>query len=184
MRVCSVDHRAGSHEEQPFEHRVVERMIKGSHESDDRQHRLTRGHSHHPHAGPHQDDADVFHAGISQQPLQVMLVQRIQDPEYRRERAEGQHQEPPPPGRSAQQVHAETDDPIDRRLDHHAREQRGGVRWRGRVRPGQPDVQRHDAGFGAEAKEGQQEYQVFGCFRSGPHCGRMRSQSCRWSYTG
>ena len=48
----------------------------------------------------------------------------------------------PPPERRVQQVEAHAQQAVDRGLEHHAAHQRRHRRGRGRVRLGQPDVQR------------------------------------------
>ncbi len=72
-----MDDRAGPHEQKPFEHGMIDGMVKRGQEANHRERRQFDSHSNHPYADPHQDDADVFHTGVSQHSFQIMFIQSI-----------------------------------------------------------------------------------------------------------
>ncbi len=93
------------------------------------------------------DDPDVLDRVKREQPLELVLEERVRRPRRpprarrvraRARRATREHAEP---------VDEHADEPVDRDLDHHAAHQRRDVRGRDRMRPRQPDVQRHHAGL-------------------------------------
>ena len=61
------------------------------------------------------------------------------------------------PGVGLQQIEADAQQAVDRRLQHDSAHHRRHGRGRRRVRFRQPDVQRQEAGLGAEAEDGEQE---------------------------
>ena len=64
-----------------------------------------------------------------------------------------------PPGRRRPQEGQDAQQPVEAHLDHHARHQGGHVRRGGRVRFGQPDVERNETRLGPEADQGEHEDQ-------------------------
>ena len=72
---------------------------------------------------------------------------------------EAQHERDhaPPPELAVQQVEGDAQQAVDRGLQHDAAHQRRDGRRRGRMRLRQPDVQRQQAGLGAEAEQREEE---------------------------
>ena len=118
---------------------------------------MPQGAEHQRGAEAHHDDADVFDAVIGQQPLEVVLLQRVEHAHQRRDHAHGENHGPGPQRRRPEEVEEYARHPVDAALDHDARHQRRDVAGRHRVRVRQPDMQRHDAGLHAEPREEQQE---------------------------
>ena len=109
-----------------------------------------------------EDDADVLDRVIGEQPLEVVLHQRVEHAEHGGHPAEHDHDRRPPPGQRPHQVEGDADEGIDRDLGHHAAHQRRDVAGRRRVGQRQPDMQRHDAGLGTGADERQHQNQSAG----------------------
>ena len=104
-----------------------------------------------------EDDADVFHRVIGQQPLEIVLHERIEHAHHRGDAAEREHHHAPPPGRFAREVEHDAHEAVDRDLGHYAAHQRGDVAGRRRMRKRQPHMQRHQTGFGTGADEGKDQ---------------------------
>ena len=90
------DDRARAEEQQPFKHRMVHQVVKRAKNAERRQHRMAGGNPHHADADTHQNNPDVFHGVPGQQAFDVVLCQRIQHAQHRRNRTERQHHNPPP----------------------------------------------------------------------------------------
>ena len=104
-----------------------------------------------------EDDPDIFNGVVSEQALEVVLHQRVENAEQRRARPGDQHGNAPPPVRRPRQIKNNPDEGVDRDLGHHAAHQRRNVARRGRMGERQPDVQRDEARFraGADQRENQ-----------------------------
>ena len=105
---------------------------------------------------------------IGEQPLEIVLHQRIEHAHHRGDAAEREHHHAPPPGRRAEQIEHDADEAVDRDLGHHAAHQRRDMAGRGRMRERQPDMQRHQAGLRAGADQREDQHQ------RGEPGGRMR----------
>ena len=103
------------------------------------------------------DQADVFDRGIGQQALHVALYGAVKHAEKRGDEAHHQRHHAPPPDGGMQQVEADPQQAVDGGLQHHAAHHRRHRRRRRRVRLGQPDMQRHQAGLGAKTGQRQKE---------------------------
>ena len=114
----------------------------------------------HPDTGRDEDDADVLDAVVGEQALEVVLHQRVEDPQQHRDRAYRQHEAAPREWRHAQAGHAHAEDPVDPGLDQDPRHQRGDRAGRRGVGLGEPDVEGDHPGLDAEAGQEQQEYSV------------------------
>ena len=80
------DHASGAEEQQSLEDRVVQHVVEAGGDADRGQSLAVHRERHHAGAQPEQDDADVLDAVVGEQPLEVVLHQRIQHAENRRER--------------------------------------------------------------------------------------------------
>ena len=95
-------HRARPEKQQPLEYRVVQHMQQSAGEPQRGENRHAGMHPHHPQADPQRYDADVLHAVIRQQPLEIMLCQCKQHAQNSRCRADPQDQ-PGAPARNRPQ---------------------------------------------------------------------------------
>ncbi len=152
-----VQHRAGGEEEQALEERVVERVVEHGGQRDRGEQRLAVRLEQDGEADAGDDDADVLDRRVGEQPLHVGLHAGEDHAEQRRREAQHQRDHAPPPELPVQQVEGHAQQAVDRGLQHHAAHQRRDRRRRRRVRLGQPDVQRQQAGLGAEAEQRQEE---------------------------
>jgi hypothetical protein len=123
-----------------------------------------RGHRHHAkaeedqrQAQAHEEQAHVFDRRVGQQALHVGLHGRKHHAEQCRGQAHGQQQRAPPPQLQLQQVKGHAQHAVDGGVEHDPAHQCRNGRRRGRVRFGQPHMQRQDAGLGAKAEHRQQE---------------------------
>ncbi len=137
-----VQHRAGGQKQQALEERVIERVIKRRGQRDRGEQRLVVGLEQDRQPDPGDDDADVLDRRVCEQPLHVGLHRREKHAEERRDEAQHQRDHAPPPQLALQQVEGHAQQAVDRRLEHHSAHQRGHRRRRGRMRLGQPDMQR------------------------------------------
>ena len=87
-RVRGVQHRTRAQEEQALETGVVDRVVQPADEAQRGQRHQPVAVEDQPSADAHQDDADVLHRVIGQQPLEVVLHQRIEHAQQRRDRAQ------------------------------------------------------------------------------------------------
>ena len=152
-------HRAGAEEQQALEHRVVEHVEQRRGQRQRRAGGQPVGAERQRQAEADEDDADVLDRVVGEQPLQVVLHQRVEHAEHRGDAAERQHDDAGPPGRRAQQVEDDADEAVDRDLGHHPAHQRGDVARRGGMRQRQPDVQRHQAGLRSGADQRQHQHE-------------------------
>jgi hypothetical protein len=155
--VGGVQHRAGAQEEQALEAGMGQAVVEHRGHRQRRQRIHAIGVEDQGQADGDGDQADVLDRGIRQQALHVALHRAVEHAEDRREQADRQGNHAPPPDRRVQQVEADAQQAVDRRLQHHPGHHRRHRRGRRRVRLRQPDVQRHQAGLGAEAGQRQQE---------------------------
>ena len=114
-----MQHRARAEEEQPFERGMVDGVIQAGHQRQGCQQRMARVQKHQPRAQADEDDADVLDTVISQQPLEVVLHQRVKHPEHRGNGPDDQHRHAPPQRRRAEEVEADTSQPVNAAFDEH-----------------------------------------------------------------
>ena len=152
-------HRAGAHKEQALEDGVVEQVIEGAEQPQHHQCRLLVGDADHADPHPHQDDADVLHRVVGEQPLEIVLGQRKQHPEHCRAGTEDQHHIAPPELAGAEEIDADPQDAKETQLHHDAGHQRRDMGRRNGLGHRQPAVQRHETGAQAKAAEAEQEHQ-------------------------
>jgi len=159
LGVHLVDDGTSAEEQQALEHGMVQQVIERAQKSQSCQQRVFEGQTHEAHAHAHEDDAHVFNGVVGKQAFDVVFRQGVHNAQHGRNSAEGQHHNTPPDRHihAAQQVCAHLDDAKHADFDHHARHHGRGVRGRGRVRPGQPAVQREHASLCAEAEKCQQK---------------------------
>ncbi len=110
-------------------------------------------------AEPDEDDPDILHRVIGQQPLEIVLHQRVEHAEHGRDAAEREHDAGWATSRLAEQIEDDAHEAIDGDLGHHAANQGGDMARRGRVGERQPDMQRHETGLrsGADQREHQRQ---------------------------
>ena len=120
-----------------------------------------------------EDDADILHRVIGEQPLEIVLHQRIEHAHHGGDAAKREHDDAPPPGRRRRQIEHDADEAVDRDLGHHAAHQRRDMARRRRMRERQPDMQRHEAGLGAGADQRQDQG------KRAEHRGRVRRAHLR-----
>src|SRR4029453_1971724 len=132
-------------------------MVKRSGKSDRRNQRLGMRFEKYREADRCDDDTDVLDRRIREEPLHVRLHRREDNAEERGRESEREGDDAPPPKLAVQQIKRDPQKTVDRRLQHDAAHQRGDGRRRCRVRFGQPDVQREEPGFCAEAAEREKE---------------------------
>ena len=149
-------HRPRAKEQQPLEGGMIQHVQQPAGETQRRDRRQAVANPQQAQSDADRDDADVFHAGIGQQPFQVALRQREQHAVQPRGDAQAQH-EPGAPGRHATQQRQRAENSVDARLDHHARHHRRHRTRRRRMRLGEPDVERDQAGLGSKTNQRQQE---------------------------
>ena len=152
-----MQHRAGAQEQEALEAGVGQAVVEHGGHGQCRQRLHAIGVEDQGQADAHRDEADVFDRRIRQQPLHVVLHRAVEHAEQCGDEAHYQSHHAPPPDRRMQQVEAHAQQAVDGRLQHHTAHHRRHRRRRRRVRLGQPDMQRHQAGLGAEAAQRQQE---------------------------
>ncbi len=141
-------------EQQRLEHRVVEDVEERRRERDRRPGRLAVGGEEDRGAEAERDDPDVLDRVKGQQPLQVVLHQRVENTAQRRQQAQPEHSQARPQGGRVGPLEEHADQPVEGDLDHHPRHQGRDVARRDGVGTRQPGVHRHQARLGAEADQG------------------------------
>ncbi len=155
--VGSVQHRTGRRKQQALHHGVIEAVIERGDQGQRRQRRHAMGPEHDREPDGAQHDADVLDGRIREEPLHVGLDRGEHDPEQRRDEADDERDDAPRARLSVQQVEGDSQEPVDRGLQHHPTHQgRDGRRGRG-VGFRQPRMQRQEPGLGAEADEREAE---------------------------
>ncbi len=91
-------HGAGAEEQQALEQRVIEDVEQRRGQRQRRREAHAVGLEGERQAEADEDDADVLDRVVGEQPLQVVLHQRIEHAEHRGDAAERQHHHAPPPG--------------------------------------------------------------------------------------
>ena len=147
---------AGAEEQQPLEQRMVDHVQERAAVAEQRQQGRVETRAEHAQSDAEADDPDVLDAVVGEEALHVVLRKGEEHAEDARDRAD-QEQRPPPPRRRGPEDEEGPDDPVDPHLDHHPAHERRDVRRGGGVGLGQPDVQRDDAGLGAEPDQGEEE---------------------------
>jgi hypothetical protein len=153
-RAGGVQHRASGEEEQALEGAVVERVIEGRCDGHRGRARHRQGLEEKARAHAEGDDPHVLHAGVGEQPLDVVLHQGVEHPEHRGGGAEPDQGHAPPDRAATQEIEADAQQAVDAQFDHDSRHERRDVARRRRMRARQPDVEGDQAGLGAEADEG------------------------------
>ncbi len=100
-----------------------------------------------------EDDADVLDRMIGEQPLEIVLHERIEHAERRGDAAEREHHESAPRSRRADEIEYDAHEAVDADLGHDSGEQRRDVARRRRMRERQPDMERHEPGLRPGAHE-------------------------------
>ena len=106
---------------------------------------------------PDEDDADILDRVIGEQPLQIVLHQRVEHAHDAGDAGERQHHHAPPPSGVAEQVEDDADEGVDRDLGHDAAHQGRDMARRRRMGERQPDMQRHETRLRAGADQGEDE---------------------------
>ncbi len=151
--------RAGAEEQQALEQRVIEDVKERGGESERRGERHAVRLERQREPEPDEDDADILDRVIGEQPLEIVLHQRVENAHHRGDAAERKHENAPPPRRRAGEVEHDAHETVDRDLGHHAAHQRGDMARRRRMGERQPGVQRHDAGLRSGADQRQNQNQ-------------------------
>ena len=165
------EHGAGAEEQQTLEQRMIEDVEKRGGE------RQRRGEPHavrlerERQAEPDEDDADILDRVIGEQPLEVVLHERVENAHHGGDAADREHNDAPPPGGAAGEVEYDADESVDRDLGHYAAHQRRNVARRCRMGERKPRMQRHDAGLrsGADQRENQHQRAERGRRMDGAH---------------
>ena len=152
-----VQHGPGAEEQQALEEGVVQRVVEHGRERERGERRRAVPDEQQRESHADQQQADVLDRRVGEQALHVGLHGAEDHAEQRGRQSEHDRQHAPPPQLRLQDLEADAQDPVDRRLQHHAAHQRRHRRRRRGVRFRQPDVQRQHAGLGAEAEQRQQE---------------------------
>jgi len=150
--------RTGPKKEQAFEKRMIHHMQQGRTNTKGRNNGVARGNPQQAHAQRQSDDAYILHTAVGQQTFEIVLCQSEKNA---RQPGDGPdaHQCPAPPCRGRPQKGEHAQQAVQADFDHYAAHQCRHVRrghWMGF---GQPDMQRHKAGLGAETNQGQCENQ-------------------------
>ena len=106
-----------------------------------------------------EDDADILDRVIGEQPLQIVLHQRVEHAHDAGDAGKRQHQHAPPPFGRPEQVEHDAHEGIDRDLGHDAAQQARDMARRRGVGERQPGMQRHEAGLGAGADQDENEHE-------------------------
>jgi len=152
-----MQHGAGAQEQQALEEGVAGHVVQRRRQRQ-RRHRLHAvGREQHRQPDGREQQADVLDRRIGQQPLHVDLRRGKHHAEQRAGQPQPEQQHAPPPDLHMQQVERDPQHAVHGRFQHHPAHERRDRRRRRRMRLGQPDVQRHQAGLGAEPEQRQQE---------------------------
>ena len=153
------EHGAGAEEQQAFEDGMIEHVqqARGQRQRGGKRHAVRLERQRQPE--PDEDDADILHGVIGEQPFEVVLHQRVEHAHHGGDAAEREHDHAPPPGRLAHEIEHDADKTVDRDLGHHAAHQCGHMARRRRMGERQPDVKRHQAGFGTGADQNEDQCQ-------------------------
>ncbi len=136
--------RARAEEQRGFKEAVVEEVIEPAHQAERHQRRLTKRNPRKPRAEPQQDNADVLKRVVRQQPVDIVLKQRVKPADKRGHHAEQQHQHAAPERHSG--VHQRKDqNAVQPHFQHHGGKQRGGRRGGLRMPLHHTAVQRDNA---------------------------------------
>ena len=100
------------------------------------------------------DDADVLDRVEREQQLELVLEDRIDDPDHRRCGTRGENEDAEPGRQYPDPLDEHADEPVDRDLDHHAAHERRDMRRGDRVRLREPDVKRDEARLRSHPDEG------------------------------
>jgi len=143
---CSTD--PAPRKRQPLEERVIEHVEQSAAEAQHRQHRHAGGNTQRPETQPECDDADVLHAVIGQQPLEIVLGKREEHAEDTR-RHPDPDQHPAPPGLRRSEELEHPDEAVDPVLI--ITPDMTAETWLARpMGLRQPDMQGNEAGLGTE----------------------------------
>ena len=170
---------SGPEEQQPLEHRVIQHVVEARRDADRCDVTAPVRQGHHSGAKTEQDDPDVLDAGIRKEPLEIVLHERIQDAEQRREPSQRQNDHAPREPGHAQTERTDADDSVDAGLDQHAGHQRRNTGRRRRVGIRQPHVERDDARLHAEPEDEKREQPVTDGPDGDARQQRRKRQRCR-----
>ena len=101
---------------------------------------------------PQHDDPDVLDGVEGEQPLEVVLQERVEDAPQRRQHTQHRAAQARP-GEPARPLEEHADQAVEGHLDHHARHQGRDVAGRDGMGPRQPGVQGHQARLGSETDD-------------------------------
>ena len=158
-RAARVLHRAGAEEQKALEHRMIEHVKDRRGRGERRRAREAVRLEGEREAKADIDDSDIFDRVIGEQPLQIVLHQRVEHAEHGRGAGEREHDHRPPGRGRTHQIEDDADEAVDRDLGHHAAHQRRDVARCRRVRGRQPSVQRHETGFRSRADDHEQKHE-------------------------
>ena len=94
---------------------------------------------------------------IGEQPLQIVLHQRVEHAHDAGDAGESEHQHAPPPGGIAEEIEHDAHEGVDRDLGHDAAQKTRDVARRRRVGKRQPGMQRHETRLRAGADQHKNE---------------------------
>src|SRR6185369_3527190 len=154
--------RPGAQKKERLEGCVIENMQQGSGHAEGHHGDGAGCLSDQRHPDPHEDDADIFNAVISQQPFQVVLADGKGYPDHARDHSQEEY-EAPPPERHAMKERKSPYQTVDTDLEDDSGHGGRDVTWGAGMGRREPDVERHDPRFHSETEEGGQEY--CGCQR-------------------
>jgi hypothetical protein len=109
----------------------------------------------------HADDPDVLDGVIGKEAFEIVLTERVGNTEDAGNHSRADEHVSPPEGGNLARCR-EAHEPVDPHLDQHAGHERGDVAGSIRMRAGQPDMERHDAGLEAEAAQPKDEDGIAG----------------------
>ena len=153
------EHRARAEEQEVLEQRVVEDVQQRRGEGERRGPAKPEGLETQREAEADEDDADILDRVIGEQPLQIMLHQRVEHAHDAGDAGKRQHQHAPPPFGRPEQIEHDAHEGIDRDLGHDAAQQAGDMARRGGVRERQPGMQRHETRLRARADQDENEHE-------------------------
>ena len=145
---------ARAHEHQHLHNAVVKRMYQSGNKA--QQIPVTTGQhlQQHATAEGRENNAHVFHGGISQNTLDIVFHLRIEHAKEGGYRAHQHHYHAPPVVPGGQKAEHKATKAIQRNLQHDATHQRGNMARSCGMRIGQPHMQRHQASLQSKANKG------------------------------
>ena len=140
---------------------MIQRVVEPGREGDGGEGKEFMTLKRHGGADSEEDDPDIFHAVVGEEPLDIVLHQGVQNAEDGRDRTDRDDGHSPPLRSRAGDIQDDPDQPVDSGLDHDAGHQGRDVGRRNGMRPGEPGMQGDDPRLGAEPDDGKDEDHVF-----------------------